>query len=104
MFAIVTIAGKQHKVRLGDTITVDRLDGSEGDTVAFDQVLLVDGNGKTNVGTPTVKGMVVKAKILSHTKGEKVHVRRFKSKVRYRKNIGFRPYQTTLEILSIGSS
>lgn len=104
MFAIVTIAGKQHKVSLGETITVDQIEGSVGDTIAFDQVLLVDGNGKTNIGTPTVKGMVVKAKILSHTKGEKVHVRRFKSKVRYRKHIGFRPYQTSLEILSIGST
>lgn len=104
MFAIVTIAGKQYKVTQGETITVDRLEGSEGDTVSFDQVLLVDDHGKVNVGTPTVKGMVVKAKVVSHIKGEKVHVRRFKSKVRYRKNIGFRPFQTTLEILSIGSS
>lgn len=104
MFAIVTIAGKQYKVTLGETITVDRIDGTAGDTIAFDHVLLVDEAGKTTVGMPMVKGVVVKAKIVSHDKGEKVHVRRFKSKVRYRKNIGFRALQTTLEVLSIGST
>lgn len=104
MFAIVTIASKQYKVTSGEKITVDRIEGAVGDTAVFDQVLLVDDHGKTTVGMPMVKGVKVKAKIISHDKGEKVHVRRFKSKVRYRKHIGFRPFQTTLEILSIGST
>lgn len=101
MFAIVTIAGKQYQVSKGDTMVVDRMEGKVGDPVTFDHVLLVSDDKTTKVGTPTVKGAKVKAKIMSQEKGEKINVRRFKSKVRYRKSIGFRRQVTKLEIISI---
>ncbi len=100
MFAIVTIAGKQYKVTKGDELTVDKLSGAVGDVVTFKEVLLTS-DGKTTIGTPTVTGAMVKAKIVEQLKGEKMDVYRYKSKVRYRKHIGFRPLQTKLEILSI---
>lgn len=102
MFAITVIAGKQYTVSPGDTLEVDRIEGKTGDSVTFDRVLLVDDGKKTSVGTPTVKGATVKAKIVSQVQGEKVRVRRYKSKVRYRKSIGFRPQITKLEIVAIG--
>lgn len=102
MFAVVTIAGKQYKVTPGQTIEVDRIEGSVGDTVKFSEVLLTNEEKKTQVGTPVISGLTVKAKIIAQEKGEKVEVRRYKSKVRYRKHIGFRPLLTKLEILSIG--
>lgn len=83
-------------------MVVDRLKRNVGDTVVLQDVLLA-GNGKTLVGAPTLPNISVKAKILSHEKGEKVEVRRFKSKVRYRRHIGFRPLRTKLEILSVGA-
>jgi len=103
MFAIVSLAGKQYKVHTGDTITVDRIDGKPGDTITFDRVLLTRDDKKTRVGTPTVRGVVVKAKIVAHEKGTKVAVRRFKAKVRYRKARGFRPALTKLAIVDIGT-
>lgn len=102
MFAVVAISGKQYKVTPGDHIEVDRLEGKRGDTVVLHDVLLT-ANGNTQVGAPTLPKISVKAKILSQEKGEKVEVRRFKSKVRYRRHIGFRPLHTKLEILSIGA-
>ena len=100
MFAVVQIQGKQYKVIKGDVITVERMEGATGESVSFDRVLLV--SDKTiKIGTPVVKGAVVKAKILAQEKGEKMEVRRYKSKVRYRKHIGFRPQITKLEIVSI---
>lgn len=101
MFAIVRIGGKQYKVDKGNTIFVDRLGGKDGDVVKFDEVLLVSDDGKTKVGSPTVKGETVKAKILSQEKGEKIDVRRFHAKVRERKHRGFRALLTKLEILDI---
>ncbi len=104
MLAIVEIAGKQYKVAPGDTVRVDRVDGSVGNTLAFDRVLLLSDNGKASVGKPYLKGALVKAKVLSQGKGEKIHIRRFKSKVRERRHIGFRPQETTLSIVSVGKA
>lgn len=102
MFAIVTISGKQYKVSKGDVVEVDRLAGEVGDVVEFDHVLLTNEKDKTSVGTPTVKGVSVKAKILAQEKGEKLDIRRYKSKVRHRRKIGFRPFLSKLEVVSVG--
>lgn len=102
MFAVVTIAGKQYKVAPGQTVEVDRIEGAVGDTVKFSEVLLTNEENKTQVGTPVVAGVTVTAKILAQEKGEKVEVRRYKSKVRERRHVGFRALRTKLEIVSIG--
>ncbi|MDO8451735.1 MAG: 50S ribosomal protein L21 [bacterium] len=102
MFAIVRIAGKQYKVSKGDLLEVNRLASSDGESLKFDDVLLMsDENGKTDVGTPRVTGASVTGKIVKTRKTKKIEVRRFKSKVRYRRKIGFRPYSTEVEILSV---
>ena len=102
MFAVVEIAGKQYRVAVHDIIDVSFIEGKEGSTLTFDRVLLVFDEKKTTIGTPTVQGLTVKAKIVSQDKGEKINVRRYKQKVRYRKSTGFRPLITKLEIVSIG--
>ncbi len=103
MYAVVRIAGKQYRISEGQTVVVNRIEGKIGDTVTFTDVLLLT-NGTVQVGTPTVAGASVTAKILGQGKGEKIHVRRFKSKVRYRRKKGFRPLETTVQILTIGVS
>lgn len=102
MFAVVEIAGKQYRVAVGDVVDASYIEEKEGTTLTFDRVLLVSDGTKNQIGTPTVKGVVVKAKIVAQAKGEKLNVRRYKQKVRYRKSTGFRPLITKLEILSIG--
>jgi large subunit ribosomal protein L21 len=102
MFAVVAIGGKQYKVSPKDVVSVEKLDQKVGDTVTFESVLLFENDGKITVGAPNVKNVHVKAKVLSQEKGEKIAVRRFKSKVRHRKHTGFRPQITKLEILTIG--
>lgn len=101
MFAIATIAGKQYALTPGAEIDVDRISGAEGDVIAIDQVLLRDTGKSVDVGQPTVKNAKVEAKIVKHFLGEKIHVRRYKSKVRYRKHTGFRAHLTKLQIQSI---
>jgi large subunit ribosomal protein L21 len=80
MYAIVEIAGQQFKVEKDKKLFVHRLDAEQGDSLDFEKVLLVDNDGKVAVGTPTVKGAKVTAKVLEHVKGDKVIV--FKKKRR----------------------
>lgn len=101
MFAIVRIGSKQYKVAPKDIISVDKLDGKDGDAIKFTEVLLVNDEKKVHVGTPFVKGYVVTATILAQEQGEKIAVRRYKSKVRYRRHTGFRSKLTKLEITGV---
>jgi len=101
MIAVVEVNGKQYSVTPGELLEVEKMEGDVGDKVTLDKVLLVDDSGKVEVGTPTVAGWAVTAKISAQIKGEKLTVRRYKQKVRYRRTKGFRPQLTTLEILTI---
>ncbi|MCB9261757.1 MAG: 50S ribosomal protein L21 [Flavobacteriales bacterium] len=101
MFAIVEIAGKQYKVKNSQQLYVNKLSGDSGDSMNFDKVLLVDNDGKTNVGTPQVKGASVSAKVLEHVKGDKVIVFKKKRRKGYRVKNGHRQDYTKIEIESI---
>lgn len=73
MFAIVTIAGQQFKVEEGQELFVHQLAAAEGDSVAFDQVLLVENDGKVQIGKPVLP-LKVNATVLGHQRGDKVIV------------------------------
>lgn len=103
MYAIVEIAGQQFKVNEKAKIYVHRLENNIGDSVEFNQVLLVDNNGKINVGNPVVNGASVKATVLGHLKGDKVIVFKKKRRKGYAVKNGHRQYFTQIEIDSIKS-
>ena len=100
MFAVVEIAGQQFKVQEGEEIFVHRLEGSEGENVEFDNVLLVDKDGSVDIGTPTLKA-TVKATILEHLKGDKVIVFKKKRRKGYQVKNGHRQYFTKVKINGI---
>jgi large subunit ribosomal protein L21 len=101
MYAIVEIAGQQFKIEKDQKIFVHRLNAEEGAKVEFNQVLLIDNEGKIKVGTPTVSGAKVSATVLNHLKGDKVLVFKKKRKKGYQKLNGHRQYLTQLEINQI---
>ncbi|SHI74449.1 LSU ribosomal protein L21P [Tangfeifania diversioriginum] len=101
MYAIVEIAGHQFKVEKDKKLYVHQLDAQEGDSVDFDKVLLVDNDGKIAVGTPTVKGAKVSAKVLAHVKGDKVLVFKKKRRKGYKKLNGHRQRFTQVQIENI---
>ncbi len=101
MYAIVDIAGQQFKVEKDNKLYVHRLEGEEGAELDFDKVLLIDNEGKVKVGTPNVKNAIVKAKILSHLKGDKVLVFKKKRRKGYQKLNGHRQYLTQIQIKDI---
>jgi len=101
MYAIVEIAGHQYKVEDGQEIFVNRLPGDAGDSLSFDQVMLVDNGGSISVGTPTVSGAAVGATIVEHLKGDKVIVFKKKRRKGYRVKNGHRDHLTKIKINSI---
>lgn len=103
MYAIVTIAGQQFKVQENMPVFVHRLEANEGDSVTFNEVLLVDNNGAVKVGAPTVSGASVSAKVLSHLKGDKVLVFKKKRRKGYQKMNGHRQSLTKIQIEKISA-
>ena len=101
MYAIVNIAGQQFKVAKDQHLFVHRLQGDEGASIEFDNVLLVDNGGKITVGVPAVKGASVTAKIVSHLKGDKVIVFKKKRRKGYKKKNGHRQSFTQILIEGI---
>ncbi len=101
MYAIVEIAGLQYKVEQDQKLYVHRLEGNEGDSVAFDKVLLTD-NGTVTVGAPVIEGTSVTAKIIKHLKGDKVIVFKKKRRKGYQKSNGHRQHLTQIEITGLG--
>ena len=99
MFAIVEIAGQQFKVEAGNEIFVQRLSQAKGEAVEFDKVLLLDAEGKVKVGTPYVKGAVVKATVLADdVKADKVIVFKKIRRKGFQKLNGHRQKLTKIKI------
>lgn len=101
MYAIVEIAGQQFKVEKDQKVFVHRLEAAEGSNVDFDKVLLIDDNGKIQVGSPVIENTVVSAKVISHLKGDKVLVFKKKRRKSYQKMNGHRQYLTEIVIEDI---
>lgn len=101
MYAIVEIAGQQFKVEKDQQLYVHRLEAEEGSKVEFDNVLLIDNDGKVNVGAPAIDGAMVTAKVLQHMKGDKVIVFKKKRRKGYKKKNGHRQYLSQIQIEKI---
>jgi large subunit ribosomal protein L21 len=101
MYAIVEIAGQQFKVEKDKKLFVHQLEASEGDSVEFEKVLLVDNDGQVAVGTPTVKGAKITAKVLAHVQGDKVLVFKKKRRKSYQKMNGHRQHFTQIQVETI---
>ena len=101
MYAIVEIAGQQFKVEEGKKIFVHRLEVENEKEIEFDQVLLIEDEGKIIIGEPTIKDAVVEGKVLDQIRGDKVIVFKKKRKKGYRIKNGHRQNFTQIEIVSI---
>jgi large subunit ribosomal protein L21 len=101
MYAIVEIGGKQVKVEKNQKIFVNRLEAKEGSKVTFDNILLLDNAGKVVLGTPSVKGATVEAKIIKHLKDDKVIVFKKKRRKGYKVKNGHRQFLTEIMVEKI---
>ena len=98
MFAIVTIAGQQFKVKQNDELFVHRLEGNAGDKVEFSDILMVGSEGNITVGNNNKK---VQAEIMDHLKGDKVIIFKKKRRKGYQKKNGHRQSLTRIKINEI---
>jgi len=101
VYAIIRTGGHQYKVAPGDTIEVEKLDAQPGTDIELGEVLMVSGDNGLTVGTPTVQGARVLARVLGEAKGEKLIVFKYKPKKRYRRKTGHRQSLTRLSIREI---
>ncbi len=102
MYAVVEDRGKQYKVAPGEEILVDRLDGPRGSLLDFGRVLLLSsGPNGTLVGSPTVEGACVKARILGEAKGTKLVSYKLRRRKNSRTKKGHRQRYTRLSVTKI---
>ena len=104
MLAVIQTGGKQYLVREGQELKVEKLESDKGANISFDVLLVSDEEGtNTHVGTPTLSGMKVTATVLEQGRTPKVSVIKFKSKSRYRRNVGHRQPFTRIKIEKIAA-
>jgi large subunit ribosomal protein L21 len=101
MYAVVVTGGKQHRVREGDLLRVEKIDGEVGAVVSLDRVLMIGRDEGATIGTPMVTGAVVTAKIVRQGLAKKILVLKKKRRKRFRKMNGHRQPFTHLEITAI---
>ena len=102
MYAIIATGGKQYKVAEGDSLRVEKLGAAEGETVTFDQVLVVN-DGTMKVGAPYVDGATVTATVEKEGRAKKVIVYKYKRKTGYHKKNGHRQSYTQVKIEKINA-
>ena len=100
-FAVVEIAGKQFQVREQEELEVPKLHNEIGESVVFDRVLLLNEDGKTHVGMPTLEKAKVTASVLKHGRYKKVIVFKKKRRKDYKKTVGHRQDYSVIKIESI---
>ena len=102
MYAIIATGGKQYKVAEGDFLNVEKLGVEAGETVTFENVLVVN-NGSVQVGNPTISCATVSATVVGNIKGKKVIVYKYKRKTGYHNKNGHRQQYTRVKIDKINA-
>jgi large subunit ribosomal protein L21 len=103
VYAIVKAGGRQEKVEVGDTVTVDRMEAAVGATVSFPALLLVDGATVTT-DSAALAAIKVTGEVLEETKGPKIDILRYKNKTGHRRRQGFRAKLTRVKITAINGA
>lgn len=101
-YAVIKTGGKQYKVSEGQILEIESQGKKPKDKLQFEEVLLLVDNGVRKLGKPFIPGVKVEAEVLEETRGPKIRVAKYKSKVRYRKVIGFRQSLTRIKIENVG--
>ena len=103
MYAVIVSGGKQHRVEEGETLKLEKLNIEVGASVDFDRVLLVVNGEDVKIGAPDVQGAKVCAEIVSHGRGKKVRIMKFKRRKHHMKQMGHRQWFTEVKITGISA-
>lgn len=102
-YAVIKTGGKQHRVTVGATLDVEKLEANEGDTVTFAEVIAAGEGESLRTGAPFLSGASVAAKVVKQFRGEKVIAFKFKRRKGYHRKRGHRQSLTKVEITSINA-
>jgi len=103
MYAVIKTGGKQYRVAEGDILRVGKIKGEVGETVEFEEVLMVVNGERVEVGTPILENSKVVGEIVEQGKSKKVLVFKSKRRKGYRKKQGHRQHYTLLKVKEIKS-
>ena len=101
MYAVVKTGGKQYRVTQDEYLRVEKLEGNEGDTIELDQVLMIADGDKLKIGSPMLDGGKITATILSHGRGKKVEIMKFRRRKHHQKRTGHRQSYTEILVTAI---
>ncbi|MEO9654322.1 MAG: 50S ribosomal protein L21 [Marinomonas sp.] len=101
MFAVIKTGGKQYRVEEGQTLKVEKLAVEEGGVIEFNDVLLVSNGDDVKVGAPVVEGAKVTAEVVSHGRGDKVKILKFRRRKHSMKRMGHRQWFTEVKVTGI---
>src|SRR5690554_2938141 len=103
MYAVIESGGKQHRVVEGETLKLEKLEVGAGDSISFDKVLLVGEGAEVKIGAPYLDSGKVTAEVVSHGRGEKVRIIKFKRRKHHLKRMGHRQWYTEVKITGISA-
>jgi large subunit ribosomal protein L21 len=101
MYAIFESGGKQHRVIVGETLKLEKIEFATGGTVQFDRVYLIADGENHKIGAPVVVGATVTAEVLSHGRADKVNIIKFRRRKHHMKRQGHRQWFTEVKITGI---
>jgi len=101
MFAVIKTGGKQYRVKEGQVLKIEKLDIEAGNSVDFNDVLLVSNGDDVKIGAPVVEGALVTAEVVAHGRGDKVKIIKFRRRKHSMTRMGHRQWFTEVKITAI---
>lgn len=101
MYAVIVTGGKQYKVAEGEFLKIEKLDVATGESIAFEQVLLVGNGDDIKIGAPVVEGAKVTAEVIAQGRHDKIRIIKFRRRKHHMKHQGHRQHYTEIEITGI---
>ena len=101
MYAVIESGGKQHRVKEGEILQLEKLEAATSEKVEFDKVLMVGEGESVKIGTPYLEGGKVTAEVLKQGRGKKIHIIKFNRRKHFRKQQGHRQWFTEVKIVGI---
>lgn len=102
MYAVFQSGGKQHRVAEGQVVRLEKLEAATGETVEFDQVLMLSNGDDVTIGAPFISGGKVTAEVVNHGRADKVNIVKFRRRKHSRKQMGHRQWFTEVKITGLG--
>ena len=103
MYAVIKSGGKQHRVVEGEVLKLELIDAEPGSAIEFDEVLLVADGSDVKIGAPVVEGSKVTAEVVTHGRGDKIKIIKFRRRKHSMKRMGHRQWYTEVKITGISA-